>query len=329
MSACKEVKSKPELTIILAAIDDYLTVFEAIRSIELQSVAEKLELLIIIDSLTNFSAPDDFQTRHPMAKVLQTGRPLLLNEARAIGFELASADYGFILEDHCLPKHDCMEQIIHQIRKNKWSVIGPSIEHGNTYSIPGQATNLLTYGEWMGHSRAEERNYVSGYSSAWRCSSLRKLDNHLEKELAVPSRLQQRLKQSGERIYFAAEAEMLHWEASFWRPIIWILFSQGKGMGYVRRGGSSLDTKVVGSFLIPLIVASRTFRGLRAWRRTGAGSMQVALAIPVLALIWTAGELVGYWSSRDQKALRGVSNVERKRQPYIDATREPIRCPCN
>ena len=327
MSAFKEIKSKPELTIILAAVDDYLTVFEAIRSIELQSVAEKLELLIVIESLTSFSAPDDFQTRHPMARVLQAGRPLMLNEARAIGFELASADYGFILEDHCLPKQDCMEQIIHRIHQNKWSVIGPSIEHGNTHSIPGRATNLLTYGEWMGHSRAEERNFVSGYSSAWRCSSLRKLGNHLEKELAIPSRLQQRLKQSGEQIYFAAEATMLHWEASYWRPIIWILFSQGKGMGYIRRGNSSLGSKIIGSLLAPLIAASRTVRGLRAWWRTGAGSMQVALAIPVLALIWTAGELVGYWSSRGQEALRGVSNVERKRQPYIDAIREPIRCP--
>ena len=42
MSAFKEIESKPELTIILAAVDDYLTVFEAIRSIEIQSVAEKL-----------------------------------------------------------------------------------------------------------------------------------------------------------------------------------------------------------------------------------------------------------------------------------------------
>ncbi len=163
-----------------------------------------------------------------------------------------------------------MEQIIHRIHQNKWSVIGPSIEHGNTHSIPGRATNLLTYGEWMGHSRAEERNFVSGYSSAWRCSSLRKLGNHLEKELAIPSRLQQRLKQSGERIYFAAEATMLHWEASYWRPIIWILFSQGKGMGYIRRGNSSLGSKIIGSLLAPLIAASRTVRGLRglvAYRR--------------------------------------------------------------
>ena len=69
MSAFKEIKSKPELTIILAAVDDYSTVFEAIRSIELQSAAEKLELLIVIESLKSFSAPDDFQTRHPMSMV--------------------------------------------------------------------------------------------------------------------------------------------------------------------------------------------------------------------------------------------------------------------
>ena len=327
MTGFKERIFKPELTIILAAIDDYLTVFEAIRSIEVQSVADSLELLIIIESLASFSAPADFQARHPMATVVQVERPLMLNEARAIGFELASADYGFILEDHCLPKQDCMEQIIHQIQKNKWSVIGPSIEHGNVYSTPGRATNLLTYGEWMGHDRAEERNFVSGYSSAWRCSSLRKLGNHLEKELSIPSRLQQRLKQSGERIFFASEATMLHWEASYWRPIIWILLSQGKGMGYIRRGKSSLGSKIISSLLVPLIVASRTVRGLRAWFRTGSDSMQVALSIPMLALIWTAGELVGYWSSREQEVLQGVSSVERKRQPYIDAIREPIRCP--
>lgn len=329
MSVLIETKSKPKLTIILAAIDDYLTVFEAIRSIELQTVADKLELLIIIESLTSFSAPADFETRHPMARILQAGRPLKLNEARAIGFELANADYGFILEDHCLPKKDCMEHIIHQIHQDKWSVIGTSIEHGNTHSIPGRATNLLTYGEWMGYSRSEERNFVSGYSSAWHCSSLRKLGSHLKKELSIPSRLQQRLQRSGKRIYFASEAAMLHWEASYWRPIIWILFNQGKGMGYIRRGNSSLGSKIIGSLLSPLIMANRTVRGLRAWWRTGDGSMQVALAIPVLALIWTAAELVGYWSFRCQEVLQNISNVERQRQPYIDAIREPICCPIN
>ena len=71
MSIFNDIDPKPELTIILAAVDDYFTVFEAIRSIELQSVADRLELLIVVESLASFSAPDDFQTRHPMARVLQ------------------------------------------------------------------------------------------------------------------------------------------------------------------------------------------------------------------------------------------------------------------
>ena len=36
----------------------------------------------------------------------------------------------------------------------------------------------LTYGEWMGCERAEERRFVTGYSSAWRCASHRMSMDH-------------------------------------------------------------------------------------------------------------------------------------------------------
>ncbi len=75
------------------------------------------------------------------------------------------------------------------------------------------------------------------------------------------------------------------------------------------------------------LLAVRTLRGVLAWTRTRPRSLQVLLVQPWLALVWCSGELVGYWTRDADRALRGVSDVERKRQPFIDGAREPIRRP--
>jgi len=154
---------EPALTVIVPAVDDYATVVEVLRAVEDQTAAGDLELLLVADSLGRLSAPADFATRHPRVRVIEAGRPLLLNEARALGIDRARAAFVFLLEDHCLPMRDCMEQLIGRIREGRWAVVGPGFESGNSYSFWGQAANLLTYGEWMGYERAEERPFVAGY----------------------------------------------------------------------------------------------------------------------------------------------------------------------
>ena len=319
--------NQPGLTVIVAAVDDYATVLEALRAVEDQTAFADIELLVVLDSLTRFAAPADFAELHPRARVLEAGRPLLLNEARAIGIEHARADFVLLLEDHCLPTRDCLANIIARLREGRWSVVGPAFASGNRHSVWGRAANLLTYGEWMGYGRAEARAFVSGYSSAWRRESLRRLGPALEQELAIPSRLQQRLRQAGEHLYFEPSAVMLHWEASYLRHVGRILLKQGLGMGFVRQGASPLLGKLRASLLVPGLVLHRTLRGARAWSRTRTRSLRVLLAIPGLSLIWCAGELLGYWTRDAQQAVRGVSEVERNRQPFIDEEREPIRRP--
>ncbi len=313
------------MTVIVAAVDDYDTVSEALCSIEEQTAREELELLVVLDSLNQFKAPADFSMRHSRARVIETGRPLMLNEARAIGIEKAAADFVFLLEDHCLPSRDCMAKIIARIREGCWSVIGPAFQSGNRHSVYGQAANLLTYGQWMGYKNAEERRYVSGYSSAWRCASLRALNPYLQRELAIPSRLQERVRRSGERLLFEPQALMFHWEASRLSDIQRILFRQGIGMGFIRRGNSGIAYKIIASLLTIPILFNRTLRGACAWQRTHSHSLRILLLIPFLGLVWCAGELMGYWTRDSRQALNGVSEVERKRQPYIDAEHEPIR----
>ena len=120
---------------------------------------------------------------------------------------------------------------------------------------------------------------------------------------------------------------MRHWEASYPGAVARILFRQGIAMGVVRRGSSSPAGKLGASLLVPALAAFRTFRGARAWRRTGSRPLRALLALPGLALVWCAGELTGYWVRDADRALRGASEVERQRQPFIDAAREPLRRP--
>jgi GT2 family glycosyltransferase len=318
--------NRPSLTVILAAVDDYETIVETLRAAEEQTAAADLELLMVVDSLARFDAPADFAQRHPHVRVVEVGRPLLLQQARAIGVTHAKGDFVFILEDHCLPERDCLARILARMRDGRWSVIGPGFTSGNRRSVWGRAANLLTYGEWMGFEHGEERAYVSGYSSAWRRSSLESFPATLEQDLAIPSRLQQRLREAGERLYFEPRAVMVHWEASSHRWVSSILFQQGRGMGFVRQGTAPWGGKVRASLRWPALVAYRGLRGMRAWWRMRETSPGVLFAVPWLACVWSTGEMLGYWSRDGESLLRNVSEVERKRQPFIDE-REPIRRP--
>jgi hypothetical protein len=320
-------ENRPLLTVIVAAVDDHATVVEALRAVEDQTAFADIELLVVLDSLAGFAAPTDFATLHPRARVVEVGRPLLLHQARAIGVEHALAEWVFFLEDHCLPARDCLASVIARLREGRWSVVGPGFASGNRHSVWGRAANLLTYGEWMGFKQSEARAFVSGYSSAWRRESLRRLGPGLEQELAIPSRLQQRLRRAGEQLFFEPAAVMLHWEASYLRQVSRILFRQGLGMGFIRQGASRLAGKLAASMIFPALVAHRALRGARAWWRTRSRSPRVLFAIPLLSLVWCVGELLGYWTRDAEQALGGVSQVERKRQPAIDSEREPIRRP--
>lgn len=316
----------PGLTVIVPAVDDYPTVFEAIRAVEDQSAFDRLELLLVVPSLAGFAAPADFAARHPRARVVEAGRRIVLHEARAIGVREARAEWVFLLEDHCLPCPDCMEQLLNRIGEGTWSAVGPAIACGNRRSVSGKAANLLTYGEWMNCSEAGERRYVTGYSSAWRRDALLLLGPTMDRELAIPSRLQERLRARGGRLFFEPAAVMIHWEASSFGDISRILFRQGTGMGHVRHGNSTLPARLLATIIVPLLAGHRTLRGIRAWRR-GRAPWPALLALPVFALVWSAGELLGYWTRDGKAALAGVAEVERRRQPFIDMTGEPLRRP--
>jgi hypothetical protein len=120
---------------------------------------------------------------------------------------------------------------------------------------------------------------------------------------------------------------MFHWEGSYHGGVCRILFRQGLGMGFVRQGAAPPARKLRATLLGPALVGYRMLRGARAWLRTRTGSPRVLLALPWLSLVWCAGELCGYWIRDAARALRGVSDVERHRQPVIDQAREPIRRP--
>ncbi|MEO2049839.1 MAG: hypothetical protein ABGX16_25040 [Pirellulales bacterium] len=49
------------------------------------------------------------------------------------------------------------------------------------------------------------------------------------------------------------------------------------------------------------------------------------LHLAPLSVMWTLGELHGYWSADREAAIEGSSEVERNRQRFIDGQREPIR----
>lgn len=312
------------LSVVLAALDDYSVVEQVHRCLEAQSIRESLELVVVCRSKADLALPSGFERDFADIVLIEAGESTLLNEARAIGVRQVSTPYVLILEDHCLPFADCLEWMLNRLDEG-WSAVGPAFVSGNTVSRVGIAANLLTYGEWMGWSAGGERRFVAGYNSAFATEILLARGSLLSDDLITPSTLQMSLASEGHRFYFEARALMAHWESSSYRGVWQILAKNGRGLGMRRACQWSLPEKAFFSLMTPMLMAFRVARASRTWWRSRQGSMRVLVQLLPLSMLWTTGELRGYWCRNRLAAIRGVSEVERNRQIFVDSTVEPIR----
>jgi hypothetical protein len=314
----------PRFTVALAAIDDYLTIEQVHLCLEGQSIRGDLEIQFICRSKERLALPQDFSLAYPDIVIIEGGEGLLLNEARALGVNAARAPYVLILEDHCLPRADCLEIMLGRLEEG-WSAVGPGFVSGNSSSPVGIAANLLTYGEWMGYRTGEPREYIAGFNSAFPTALLRDRGGQLVEDMVTPSTLQQHLARNGHRFWFEPTAVMAHWESSNYHGVRQILMKNGRGMGMLRARGKNVAWKIMRTLLSPALAAYRCLRGARTRSRVGDNPFSSLLHLAPLSVLWTLGELQGCWSRDREKAIEGSSEVERNRQRFVDGEREPIR----
>lgn len=316
----------PRFTVVLAAIDDYATIEQVHLCLEAQTIRRDLEIQFICRSMARLSLPDGFIERHPDIVILEGGEDLLLNEARVLGILAATTPYVLILEDHCLPYQACLEKMLERLLEG-WSAVGPGFVSGNQASPLGIAANLLTYGEWMGHEKGGKRGFIAGFNSAFPTQLLRERGERLAEDMVTPSTLQQNLVSLGHEFCFEPEAVMAHWESSTYYGIRQILVKNGRGMGMLRARNWPIWRKSLWTVVSPLLMGYRFLRAANTWRRVGGCPVRSLLHLAPLSVLWTAGEILGYWSKNRQAAIEGSSEVERNRQRFVDSEREPIRKP--
>lgn len=320
------MNASPRFTVALAAMDSYTTIEQVHLCLEAQTIRPDLEIQLICRNVAGLELPDGFRQHYPDIIILEGGEDMLLNEAREIGVREASTPYVLILEDHCLPYADCLEHMLARLEEG-WSAVGPAFVSGNTATHLGVSANLLTYGEWMGWKIGEQRPFISGFNSAFPVKVLLDRGERLTEDLVTPSTLQTDLAENGHRFYFEALAVMAHWESSSYAGVTQILMKNGRGMGMLRARNWPLGKKLLTTLANPLLMAHRTVRAARTWRRVRGCSWRSLLHLVPLSVLWTLGELQGYWSSDRYAAIEGSSKVESNRQRFVDSEREPIRKP--
>jgi len=313
------------LSVVLAALDDYAIIEQVHLCLEAQTIRPSLELIVVCRSERALQLPDGFKHAHPDIVLVESGEHVLLNEARAAGVRRASAAYVLILEDHCLPYADCLEHLLAGLEEG-WTVVGPAFVSGNTVFPVGLATNLLTYGQWMGRTAGGPRSFVSGYNSAFAREVLLARGDRLTDDLIAPSVLQMSLADARHRFYFEPRAAVVHWESSTFAGIWQILTKNGRALGMLRARRWTVPGTILASLMNPLLMAHRWLRAIAAFVRTRERSVAVLLLLAPLSAVWTLAELRGYWCRNPRDATEGISDVERNRQRFVDA-REPIRKP--
>lgn len=316
----------PTFSVALAALDDYSIVEQVHRCLEAQTIRPSLELIFICKSKDRLKLPEGFSEAYPDVVLVEEGEQVLLNEAREAGVRRASAPYVLILEDHCLPFPDCLEQMLSRL-EDGWTAVGPAYVSGNTASKVAIAANFLTYGQWMGWKEGGERTFISGHNTAFSVKTLLARGNQLKEDLVAPSTLQTSLAKEGHRFYFEQRALMAHWESSSYGGNRQILLQNGRALGMLRAKKWSVFQRILASLLNPLLIGHRFFRAVGTHSRLEERSITTLIHLIPLSLMWTLGELRGYWCGNRHEAIEGVSDLERNRQRFVDAIREPIKKP--
>jgi glycosyltransferase involved in cell wall biosynthesis len=289
---------KPKLSVVLPALRGYDTVLAALDAWEMQTLRDRLEILILCPD-----QPGPAASALPPSQVLVPIGSADLHEARAMGIERASGDYVMLAEDHCLPDPGWAQAILERFEEG-WDAIGSALRPGHRGDCWTEGSFLIGYGEWMMPVAGGPTKVISGWNCVIRTSVLLQFGAELAGELRLGAFLVRRLQQQGSRLYLEDRALMKHFDPPGWAYEIWLHAVVGMSFGAMRVRRWPLAARILYPLAFPAIAFLHWKRAFTQYRRAGAAAglrpTAVAAAL-VFACAWGLGEAAG--------ALLGINRV--------------------
>lgn len=311
-------ESIPDMSVVVVTPDRYETVRKTIRHLRVQSVRDRLEIVIVAPSAQGLDLDESELRDFFQFRVIEVGPINSTARARAIGIQHARAPVVALVEDHAFPAPGWAEALI-DAHKGGWAAVGPVIANANPQSAISWANLLIEYAPWLEPATGGEVDHLPGHNGTYKRDILLGYGEQLEAMMDAESILQWDLRARSYRLYLEPKARTFH--QNFSAPFSWIplRFNHGRVFASSRARQWPLWRRLLytgGSPLIPLV---RFFRITREIRRPGRPRHLLPRVLPALIgvlIIDATGEMVGYVFGPGNAVAR-LSDMEFHRHRYL------------
>lgn len=310
-------ENEPLLSVILAT-DTVERVARVLGSIALQTIASKIEIVLVMTESPDQSVVDQLTSGIHSLKIIMVPSIVPLAHARAKGVRAARSPFVFIAETHAYPDPGLVEKLIAAL-SDEWSVVVPGFRNANPDSGLSWAGFLSDYGAWSDTLSGGEIDRAPSHDAAFRRDVLLQFGNRLENALTFGDELYLTLRQRGQRCYFESSAGIQHINLDKFHSFVRERYLSGVLIGGYRAERWSFLRRVAyagGSPLIPVVIISRVFKGVREIGRREVLPRGTMPALVLGAVLKAAGEARGYLFGAPHSAEAGMTAFEVKKLAF-------------
>ena len=316
-------ESEPLLAVILAT-DTLQRVERVLQSLALQTIAAKIEVVLVMATIPDPRALASLTKGMHSVQTIHVESIVPLARARAKGVRVARSPFLFIAETHAYPDPDLAERLIAAL-SSEWSVAVPGFRNSNPISSLSWAGFLSDYGAWSDTLTSSEIDRSPSHDAAFRRAVLLEFGDRLDKALTFGDELYVTLRQRGQRCYFESTARIQHVNIDNFRSFARERYLSGVLIGGYRRERWNWPRRIMyagGAPLIPVVILSRIYKGVREVGRREKLPGGTMSAIFLGAVFKAAGEARGYLFGAPESAEEGMTAFEVEKLAFNDGTRK-------
>lgn len=309
----------PALSVIVVTRDCVATVKRLIEHLQRQTVAAKLEVILVGPNADAVSDARELLVGFARSRLVVCDGEILRGRGTACGLRHATAPLVALTEDHSYPDETWAERVI-AAYDERWAAVGSRVRNANPESAWSRVNHDLAYGRWTDGARDGEIDDVPGFNSVFSRPALLALGADLEPLLDRVAALHQAIRRGGGRFLFHSEAVLNHWNPSVRLPSVRLWFRIGRCFGHhrARTDAWSVGRRLIYLAAAPLIALMR-LRNQRLARQARMAPPESFAYYAVLALLVTAvgfGESFGYVAG-EGRAIVSLSDFEFCRDRYL------------
>lgn len=313
-------ESPARLSVVLITLDNFKSLKQLLCYLEVQTVRQYLEILIVCPSEGELGLEPDALTCFACYKVVEIGPFRALHQPRVAAIRNAGAPVIAFTEDHCFPAPDWAEALL-RAHEGPWAAVGPVLGLANPQLKVAWVSYFMQYGEWVdtGLVQSHESEDVAGHNSSYKVEAMLEYGDDLDRIMVFETVLHEDLRARGKKLYVAADARAWHVFITRFKPFCIEHVYIGRLLASTRRRRWGLPRRLLYIFGSPLIPLVRFVRIVGMVRRNGwAGQLLPGMLPSLLAGLAASawGEFLGYVAGAGN-ADEGSVDLDMNRWRYI------------